>query len=153
VYLEIQYPSTVRTAARTITQIGKNPVTVGPEHRKPARIRSWELAAMVRHARALMEYTPNVQLSRALVNFMSAAHCLNHFTTVTPRSRASAHPFRVTRPCTVHTTQWDMTNDHENSPHKTRQKVLFAGVAGAVSRFDPRSRPVDPRSRPAVPGE
>jgi hypothetical protein len=36
-------------------------------------MRSWELAAMVRHARALMEFTPNAQLSRALVNFMSTA--------------------------------------------------------------------------------
>jgi hypothetical protein len=28
---------------------------------------------MVRHAHALMEFTPNAQLARALVNFMAAA--------------------------------------------------------------------------------
>ena len=38
-------------------------------------MRSWELTVMVRHARALLEFTPNVQLSRALVNFMSSARC------------------------------------------------------------------------------
>jgi len=35
---------------------------------------SWELIAMFRHARTLLGFTPNAQLSRALVNFMSAAH-------------------------------------------------------------------------------
>jgi hypothetical protein len=50
-------------------------VTAGPEHRKPACMRSWELTVMVRHARALMEFTPSAQLSRALVNFMSSARC------------------------------------------------------------------------------
>ena len=35
---------------------------------------SWELIAMFRHARALLGFTPNVQLSQALVNFMTAAH-------------------------------------------------------------------------------
>jgi hypothetical protein len=48
-------------------------MTVGPEHRKPADMRSWELTAMVRHARTLMDFSPNAQLSRALVNFMFAA--------------------------------------------------------------------------------
>ena len=47
----------------------------GPEPRKPTEMRSWELTFMVRHARALMEFTPNAQLARALVNFMSAARC------------------------------------------------------------------------------
>jgi len=35
---------------------------------------SWELIAMFRHARALLGFTPNAQLTRALVNFMAAAH-------------------------------------------------------------------------------
>ena len=34
---------------------------------------SWELIAMFRHARTLLGFTPNVQLTQALVNFMSAA--------------------------------------------------------------------------------
>ena len=38
-------------------------------------MRSWELTSMVRHARALMEFTPNAQLARALINFMFAARC------------------------------------------------------------------------------
>ena len=45
----------------------------GPEHRKPADMQSWELTSMVRHARALMEFKPNAQLARSLVNFMAAA--------------------------------------------------------------------------------
>ena len=48
-------------------------VTAGPEHRKPADMRSWELTSMIRHARALMQFTPNAQLARALVNFTAAA--------------------------------------------------------------------------------
>ena len=36
---------------------------------------SWELIATFRHARALMGFTPNAQLARALANFMFAVRC------------------------------------------------------------------------------
>jgi hypothetical protein len=46
-----------------------------PEHRQPCDMDSWELIAMFRHARTLMTFTPNAQLSRALANFMFNARC------------------------------------------------------------------------------
>jgi hypothetical protein len=51
-----------------------SPRSAIPEHRKPEEMDSWELIAMFRHARALLGFGPNVQLTRALVNFMAAAH-------------------------------------------------------------------------------
>lgn len=45
----------------------------GPDHRAPRDMDTWELVATFRHARALLGFTPGVQLSRALANFMFAA--------------------------------------------------------------------------------